>query len=76
MINHLKKLMRIKVTKDGPYIVSGGVRLARERVIIGSDGEPAKWEKGPVYPDRDTYALCRCGRSKNKPFCDGRHLKS
>jgi len=69
-----KKNPRIKVTKDGPYIVSGGVPLARERTIIGSDGEPERWEKGPAYPDRDSYALCRCGRSENKPFCDGSHF--
>jgi CDGSH-type Zn-finger protein len=75
MINNPKTPMRIKVTKDGPYIVSGGVRLARESAIIGSDGEPEKWEKGPAYADRDTYALCRCGQSKNKPFCDGSHSK-
>lgn len=73
MIDSSKKNKRIKVIKDGPYIVSGRVPLARERVVLGSDGEPAKWEKGPVYPARDTYALCRCGRSKNKPFCDGSH---
>jgi CDGSH-type Zn-finger protein len=70
-----KKNPRIKVTKDGPYIVGGGIPLARERVAIGCDGEPAKWEKGPAYPVRDSYALCRCGQSKNKPFCDGSHLR-
>lgn len=76
MVNNAKKSPRIKVTKDGPYIVSGCVPLARERVVIGSDGEPAKWEKGLAYPVRETYALCRCGRSKNKPFCDGSHLQA
>jgi CDGSH-type Zn-finger protein len=75
MIGRLKKIRRIKVTKDGPYIVSGGVPLVREKVVIGSDGEPAKWEKGLACPERETYALCRCGQSKNKPFCDGSHAK-
>jgi CDGSH-type Zn-finger protein len=73
MIKGLKKKGRINVTKDGPYIVSGGVPLNREIVIVGSDGEPAGWERGPAYPRQDTYALCRCGRSKDKPFCDGSH---
>jgi CDGSH-type Zn-finger protein len=76
MINSPKKNLRIKVAKDGPYIVSGGVPLARESVVIGGDGEPAKWEKGPTFPVRETYALCRCGQSKNKPFCDGSHTKA
>jgi CDGSH-type Zn-finger protein len=75
MIESMKKDRRIRVIKDGPYIISGGVPLARERVCIGSDGEPARWEKGSAYPDRDTFALCRCGQSKNKPFCDGSHAK-
>jgi CDGSH-type Zn-finger protein len=70
-----KKTRRIKVTKDGPYIVTGGVPLARESIVIGGDGEPVKWEKGPDYPDRDKYALCRCGASRDKPFCDGRHFE-
>ena len=76
MTDELKKKPRIKVTKDGPYIVSGGVPLARECVVVGSDGEPAAWEKGSSYPARETYALCRCGQSKNKPFCDGSHVQA
>jgi CDGSH-type Zn-finger protein len=65
---------RIKVTKDGPYIVSGKVPLAEEHIVVGRDGEPARWDKGPSLPDQETYALCRCGASKNKPFCDGSHF--
>ncbi len=76
MIDNRKKGPRIKVTKDGPYIVSGGVPLARENTIIGTDGEPAEWEKGPAYPKRKTYTLCRCGQSKTKPFCDGSHVQA
>ncbi|MDH4196987.1 MAG: CDGSH iron-sulfur domain-containing protein [Candidatus Aminicenantes bacterium] len=67
------KKFRVKVTKDGPYIVTGGVPLAKDIVTLGSDREPERWEKGPSYPHRETYALCRCGASQNKPFCDGAH---
>jgi CDGSH-type Zn-finger protein len=66
---------RITVTKDGPYIVAGKVPLAEEHAVIGCDGEPEKWEKGRSYPERETYALCRCGASKNMPFCDGSHIE-
>ncbi len=68
-----KTRQRIKVTKNGPYVVTGRIPVAREKVIIGSDGEPERWEKGEAFPDRDTCALCRCGHSKNKPYCDGSH---
>lgn len=62
---------RVKVTKDGPYLVTGNVPLDEQRVSYGPDGEPAEWEKGPAYPEQESCALCRCGRSANKPFCDG-----
>ncbi len=76
MTEDLKKKRRIKVTKDGPYIVCGCLPLTRDYVVIGVDGEPAGWEKGPAYPERATYALCRCGQSQNKPFCDGNHTRA
>jgi CDGSH-type Zn-finger protein len=66
--------MRIKITKNGPYIVSGNVPLGQERVILGADNEPALWERLPDLAPGESYALCRCGRSKNKPFCDGSHV--
>ncbi len=76
MADHPKKHPRIKVTKDGPYVVTGNVPLAREVSVIGGDGEPARWEPGPDFPRRESYALCRCGRSENKPFCDGTHIRT
>jgi CDGSH-type Zn-finger protein len=66
---------RIKVTKDGPYIVSGKVPLEKERIVCDQKGTPLQWEKMGKYPDKETYALCRCGQSKNMPYCDGAHLK-
>lgn len=50
---------RIAITKDGPYAVRGKVELAG-----------ARWAQGAP---KDRYTLCRCGGSKNKPFCDGTH---
>ena len=48
---------RAKVS--GPIWVRGGVQ------VIGADGHK--------YEVRNRVALCRCGRSSNKPFCDGSH---
>ena len=73
-----KKGPLIKVGKDGPYEVSGKVPLDRENIILGSDGEPERWEKRESVrpPSGRTYLLCRCGASKNKPFCDGGHVQA
>ena len=49
----------VSVTDHGPYAVSGGVELAGVRFGDGAS--------------REHYTLCRCGASKNKPFCDGSH---
>jgi CDGSH-type Zn-finger protein len=76
MADDPKDARRIKVIKDGPYIVSGSVPLAEEHVVVGPDGEPASWEQGPSYPEQKTYALCRCGASKHPPFCDGSHVEA
>lgn len=49
----------VTVTKDGPYVITGGIELLDQEM-----GEGASTEH---------FALCRCGASKNKPFCDGSH---
>jgi CDGSH-type Zn-finger protein len=46
--------------EDGPLIVRGDFDLRTP------EGEP-------IEPGRDTIALCRCGKSAVKPFCDGTH---
>jgi CDGSH-type Zn-finger protein len=67
----------VTVTKDGPYVVTGGLPLAKEIIIVDpSAGCPTEWAPGEKYPDSETYALCRCGQSKHKPFCDGTHVKA
>ena len=68
---------KVVVTKDGPYIVSGGLPLAKEYIVVDrAEGCPTDWGPGEKYPARETYALCRCGGSGHKPFCDGTHAKA
>ena len=71
-----KSQSKVKITKDGPYIVQGGIPLAKESIICDGEGTPLKWERGEAYPLKETYALCRCGQSAHKPFCDGAHAKT
>ncbi len=57
--NTQQNQVKIEVKQGGPYIVSGTV------LITDKDGtETVKEGK---------TALCRCGASTNKPFCDGSH---
>ncbi len=49
----------IKVRKNGPYLVTGTCTV--------TDHE------GNTIEVKENFALCRCGASKTKPFCDGTH---
>ena len=71
----MKKDQKVSVTKNGPYLVSGSLPLATELSAVDADGDLGTWKKGERFPERDTYALCRCGGSGSKPFCDGTHVK-
>lgn len=70
-----KPSQKIKVTKDGPYIVTGWVPLSKEYIVRDKDGIPIEWKKGAKHQVKESYALCRCGSSTTKPFCDGTHVK-
>lgn len=63
----------IKILKNGPYLVSGEVPLVEK--IITPQGKGYIYEAGDAYPLKERYSLCRCGESKNHPYCDGEHSK-
>ena len=54
----------IKIRQNGPYLVEGD-----DVTLVDWNGNPYEIAKRP-------FALCRCGGSTNKPFCDGTHSKS
>lgn len=53
-------MAEIKVRKNGPYLVTG---------VMLKDAQG-----GPIETEQ-TFALCRCGQSVSKPFCDGSHKR-
>ncbi len=55
--------VEIRARENGPYLVSGPA------VLIDADGNESEIQG-------KTVALCRCGGSQNKPFCDGTHRKN
>lgn len=68
-----KKEYKITIAENGPYIVSGNVPLS-EKIIVPK-GKSYELKEGCELPQSEKYALCRCGKSKNPPFCDGTHAK-
>ena len=55
----------VTVTKNGPITIKGPVDVRSQ------DG--SRWND---LPEGKPVALCRCGKSENKPFCDGTHNRS
>jgi CDGSH-type Zn-finger protein len=56
--------VQITIRNNGPYLIQAPVSL------VDADGNAVS------TGDRATVALCRCGSSSNKPFCDGTHNRS
>lgn len=71
----MKNREKIKIQKDGPYCVSGDVPLEKEFVVPDGNNDPSSWKKGEKYKTEGEYYLCRCGKSRSKPFCDSTHQK-
>jgi CDGSH-type Zn-finger protein len=54
--------VKIRTRPNGPFLVEGPFEL------FDSEGKPFA-----LNPDKPAIALCRCGHSANRPFCDGSH---
>jgi len=52
----------IRCRENGPLVIQGAIRVVDH---MGNEFV--------IPPGKDTVALCRCGASNNKPFCDGSH---
>ena len=49
--------------------------LSKQTIVTDEEGGSEAWEESAPFKPQKTYALCRCGHSKSKPFCDGAHAK-
>ena len=70
-----KDVQRITVSNNGPYLVSGGIPVLKQTIVADSEGTALEWRFDTKFPLMEKCGLCSCGQSKNKPFCDGTHLK-
>ena len=66
----------IEVTKGGPYIVHGAPPVTQVVIEQNETGNSGRYAERRAFPSKDKMALCRCGHSKNAPFCDGSHVKA
>ena len=66
----LKDRSKIVVSKNGPYLVSGSTPLSIMMILTNEEGVSWEWKEGKSFVTTPEYKLCRCGQSKEKPFCD------
>jgi CDGSH-type Zn-finger protein len=65
---------KIVVSKNGPYVVFGGIPLSIQTITPNKEGLSWEWKKGRTFKIDPVYYLCRCGNSKNSHFAMG-HMK-
>jgi CDGSH-type Zn-finger protein/rubrerythrin len=65
----------IRILPHGPIIVDGPVPLRVKTRVMSDLKEALTWKTGATLRETGPYALCRCGRSDSKPFCDGSHAR-
>lgn len=68
---------QITILVNGPYLVHGEMPMAHQHIVSNAQGESLSWRTGQAVatPTAESYALCRCGQSAAKPFCDGAHKR-
>jgi len=66
---------KIIVSENGPYLVSGEIPITVQTITPNREGYSWEWKQGQSFVAGPNYKLCRCGHSRNHPFCDDSHLR-
>ncbi len=68
-----QKVKKITVVPNGPYLIEGGIPLVRKIQVVSEYGEPLAWKTEQRIETKESYSLCRCGKSTTFPYCDKSH---
>jgi len=63
----------VEIMRNGPIMLHGGTTIVQQFIMPNESGTSTAYQAGDSYPAKAVVAVCRCGMSKNKPFCDGSH---
>lgn len=71
------KEIYVKITKNGPYLVYGKPSIVKQTIITNEEKVCIAYSDDITFEiNSEPIALCRCGKSKNAPFCDNSHINS
>ncbi len=62
-----------EIILNGPIMLYGATPILQQFIVPDSNGTSIAYQEGESYAATQSVALCRCGVSKNKPYCDGSH---
>lgn len=62
-----------EIMLNGPIMLHGATPIIQQFIMPDQRGTSVAYKEGHTYAAKDPVALCRCGLSKNKPYCDGSH---
>jgi len=66
---------RVEITDNGPFLVYGQPPLVQLFITPDDNGQSWSYRAGQCFELEEPAALCRCGHSQHKPFCDGSHQR-
>ncbi|WP_305155255.1 CDGSH iron-sulfur domain-containing protein [uncultured Alistipes sp.] len=67
----------VTVTEKGPYLVYGRPPFCEQFIMPDPDNESWYFQEGRHFStEAEPTALCRCGASQRKPYCDGAHIRA